>query len=757
MRNKFSKYICFILFFLSISSTSYAVKEAGEFRKKESKTPHANFFVTNDITNIKTPEDNPDNSVEEIVFSADEMTSDDKQGIVTAKGNVEIEYNNMRLKTDKLIYNQKSDIVTAVGNVKMHTSDGAIIYSDEVSLSDNMSVGEMHNIKMLMRDKSHVIAGTFRKKDNQTKVLTDATYTACDLCEGKLPLWEVSARKVQHDERTKNVNYNNAVLKFKGVPAFYTPFLTHPDPTVKRRSGLLPPTFGSSSYLGTLFQPRYFWAVNDQTNVIFSPIFSNKKDPVWGGAYKQYFYNSFIDISGSYLKDNEENRPTNRGNLFVKGVYDINDYWRMKYDWKYVSDYIYLKDLNLPYDSDAWLTSNIAFERFSGRDYTSVEAYYYKMLSYNLHQYNQQQFREINNHKPIVAPLIDAEFYSDPDSYGSYFKNEFNGASIYHRSGSQTQRLTSINSWELPLTSAFGEKYRFVASLKSDAYYVKKYDYLPNDRYTGTTTRFFPQAGVEWRLPFVRASEDSRQIIEPVIVAVLAPDGGNKINKIPNEDSEDVYFDDTNVLDLNRYAGYDRNDSGSRISYGLRWNSYGDIFGRTSAFVAQSLERNKDSSFIESLDNKDKKNLSDFVGRVNASPNKYLDLNYRFRLDNKTMKAKYNELNTSFGPSFLKANVSYIFLQGNTHYNNLYSERKELYTSLSSDISQYWSVSVYNLRDLTSNSRGNLEHGGTLSYNDECFGWNLVVRKYNSSNPNLENDYEFTMTFYLKTIGSFGS
>ena len=128
------------MFFLSISSTSYAVKEAGEFRKKESKTPHANFFVTNDITNIKTPEDNPDNSVEEIVFSADEMTSDDKQGIVTAKGNVEIEYNNMRLKTDKLIYNQKSDIVTAVGNVKMHTSDGAIIYSDEVSLSDNMSV-----------------------------------------------------------------------------------------------------------------------------------------------------------------------------------------------------------------------------------------------------------------------------------------------------------------------------------------------------------------------------------------------------------------------------------------------------------------------------------------------------------------------------------------------------------------------------------------------------------------------------------------
>ncbi|MEE6208006.1 MAG: hypothetical protein VZR95_08140, partial [Alphaproteobacteria bacterium] len=71
--------------------------------------------------------------------------------------------------------------------------------------------------------------------------------------------------------------------------------------------------------------------------------------------------------------------------------------------------------------------------------------------------------------------------------------------------------------------------------------------------------------------------------------------------------------------------------------------------------------------------------------------------------------------------------------------------------------SQNWSLSVYNLRDLTSKRHGNLEHGGNIIYDDECFSWVTTVRKYNSSNPNLENDYEFTTTFYLKTIGSFGS
>ena len=109
------------------------------------------------------------------------------------------------------------------------------------------------------------------------------------------------------------------------------------------------------------------------------------------------------------------------------------------------------------------------------------------------------------------------------------------------------------------------------------------------------------------------------------------------------------------------------------------------------------------------------------------------------------------------GPKFLRANVSYIFLQGNTYYNQLYSERKELYTSLSSDLSQFWSVSIYNLQDMTENSRGSLEHGGNVIYEDECLKWVTSVKKYNSSNPDLKNSYEFGTTFYLKTIGSFGS
>ena len=189
----------------------------------------------------------------------------------------------------------------------------------------------------------------------------------------------------------------------------------------------------------------------------------------------------------------------------------------------------------------------------------------------------------------------------------------------------------------------------------------------------------------------------------------------------------------------------------------MRWSSYGDIIGRTSAFIAQSYEQDKNNSFTKSLDDDYDSNFSDFVGRINAEPNEYLNLNYRFRLDKDSLDAKYSELGVGVGPAFLRAYASYIFLQGNTYYNQLYSERKELYTSISSELSQFWSVSIYNLQDMTEDSKGSLEHGGSVIYEDECLKWVTSVKKYNSSNPDLKNNYEFGTTFYLKTIGSFGS
>ncbi len=681
---------------------------------------------------------------QDIYFSANEMQNDQRLQTITAIGDVNIVRDNLTVKADKVIYNQKDDIVTAVGNVVLLNEDGTVVFSDYVVLSDKMQEGEMDNIKIIMKDKSQVAATKVTKFANDDKEMENAVYSPCDVCTGKDPLWQLKAKKIIHDAENKNVYYNHAFLEVKGLPVFYTPFLSHPDPSVKRRSGFLIPNIASSSYLGAAIQPKYFWSISDHEDLFLDPIFSTDKGVILSGKYNKYLYRGELSAEGSFMKDDDKDET--RGNIFAKGRYEVNDYWVADMDINYASDRTYLKDMSLDKQDDAWLTSSLKMQGFDNRNYASIESYYYQLLSYDMKEYDE----------PIVLPLMNYENISDVGPYGAYSKTNLNFASIYREEETNTQRFSMINSWVLPYTSPYGEKYRMMASVKSDLYYVDNYINPEGEEFTGGVARIFPQLGLEWKLPFIRATETSRQILEPTIVGVLAPNDSNKTNKIPNEDSQDFELDDSNVLDINRYAGYDRNDTGSRISYGINWNSYGDTFGRTNAFLAQSYYFDKHESInnTSSYDFSEKEDhLSDYVGRIYASPTDYFDLNYRFRVDKDDLELTYSELSTKIGPQILNAYISYIYLQDNKNSSLIEnSERKELYTALRSKLTKDWSISIFNRQDLTDNG-GSLEYGGDLIYEDECTALIFYMRRDNSSDPDYEGDFEFGVNFLLKTLG----
>lgn len=680
----------------------------------------------------------------EIYFSADELENNQEQNLITALGNVEIIRDNLTLKADKVIYNQKEDTVTAVGNVVLLEKNGSVVFADYSELNNHMSQGEMKNIKVIMADQTRMAAQSFERGANDKKVLRNAVYSPCDVCKDSDPLWQIKAKKVIHDIDNKNINYQNAVVEIKGTPVFYTPFLSHPDPTVKRRSGFLFPRISSNSYLGGAIQPQYFWSIDDHQDILFNPILSSDQGIVYGGAFNKYTYRGNMSVSGSFLKDQDTDE--NRGNIFGFGRYEINDFWVADTDINYASDNTYLKDLNLPKKDDTWLTSRARLQGFDNRNYATLESYYYKILSYDLRYAN----------RPMVMPFASYENISDPNRYGAYAKNTLSFASVTHEEDNSSQRATMINSWNLPYTSPYGEKYKMVASVKSDLYYVEDYVYENNDPYSGTEARVFPQVGLEWRLPFIRATEDSRHIVEPIVVAVAAPSQDNKPEYIPNEDSQDVELNDTNIFDLDRYSGYDRNDVGSRISYGLNWSAYGDFYGRSALLLAQSYEFNKEDSFTAAEGDTGK--FTDYVGRVYASPNEYFDMTYRFKLDKDSYDLTYSELASSMGPRILRLYLAYTFFQTNefSSIKDIDKERKELYTGIKSELTKNWSISLYNRQDLAPDG-GNLQSGAFLAYEDECTRLVFNMEKDNSNDPNYKGDFDFGVTFFLKTLGGTGT
>ena len=312
------------------------------------------------ITDVFTPKPPTDEDNPEIYFSADEVENNQELSLITATGHVEIIRDNYTVNADKIIYNQKDDTVTAVGNVVILEDSGNVVFSDYAELTDRMTKGEMKNIKMIMVDKTRIAASTFRRGDKDKKIMTNAVYSPCDSCRGENPLWQIKARKVEHNAETKDVNYQNATVEVKGVPVFYTPFLSHPDPTVKRRSGFLFPRIMSNQYLGAAIQGQYFWSINDQQDILFNPVISSDKGIVYSGAYNQYFTRGNVSATGSFLRDPDSKED--RGNVFAYGRYEINDYWVADTDINYASDNAYLKDLSLPKKDDTWLTSRLLLQ-----------------------------------------------------------------------------------------------------------------------------------------------------------------------------------------------------------------------------------------------------------------------------------------------------------------------------------------------------------------------------------------------------------
>ena len=698
------------------------------------------------ITNIlsKQPEQNDEEI--DIYFSADSLVNDSSTNTVTATGNVEIIRQDLTLKADKVTYDQKTDHIMASGNVILLEKNGNVVFADELNLEDKVKQADVNNIKVILLDKTRLAAKSFHKKDDDTKVLRKAVYTPCDNCQNRSPLWQMKAHKVIHDPVGQNIEYQNAFLEIKGIPVLYTPYFSHPDPSVKHRSGFLFPRLLSNGYLGASIQPQYFWDISEHENITFNPIISSDKGIIYSAIYNKYFYRGELNVSGSVMedKDNLYNEGT-RGNLFLQGRYELNNYWVADTDINYASDDSYLSNLDLPKKDDSWLTSRVRLQAFDNRNYAAIEGYYYDFLSYNLRDEN----------KPYVLPFISYENISSPNSFGGYIKTNLSAASVYHEEDDASHRLSLINSWNLPYNSPIGEKYNISASLKSDLYYISQYRFSNNQNYTGTTARVFPQLGLEWRFPFIKNTEQTSQILEPIIVAAIAPSDSNKEDKIPNEDSEYINVTDANIFDLDRYSGYDRNDTGSRISYGLNWSFYNKNWGRSAFLLAQTYEFDKKDNIFNQPG--EENNFSDYVGRIYARPNDNFSLNYRFRLDKDDYDINYSELSSTIGNDVLNLSTSYIFFP-ETDENALIDNyrRQEIYASINTKLTRNWSASVFARQDIE--NKEIISKGGSIMYEDECAKFTFSAEREYSDDPEEEdnNALEFYFTFFLKTLGGTG-
>jgi LPS-assembly protein len=104
-------------------------------------------------------------------------------------------------------------------------------------------------------------------------------------CAQPTPRWDLHAGTV-----VLNVDHyttlTNAILRVKGVPMFYTPYLYYPTKRGDRATGLLIPTYGASSLRGQSLHNAFFWAIDRSQDATFLYDYFSKTGQGFGSEYR---------------------------------------------------------------------------------------------------------------------------------------------------------------------------------------------------------------------------------------------------------------------------------------------------------------------------------------------------------------------------------------------------------------------------------------------------------------------------------------
>ncbi|MGH6776853.1 MAG: LPS-assembly protein LptD [Bradyrhizobium sp.] len=624
----------------------------------------------------------------QMLVQANEVDYDYNNMRVSAVGNVQLYYNGTTVEADKVIYDQKTKRLRAEGNIRMTDADGRITYANIMDLSDDYRDGFVDSLRVDTADATRMAATRAERSGGKYTVFQNGVYTACAPCKNdpkKPPLWQVKGERIIHDQTNKMLYFEAAQLEFFGVPIAYMPYFSTPDPTVKRKSGFLMPSFTEASTYGVGVEIPYYWAIAPDYDATFSPRITSSQGVLFQAEFRQRLLNGSYQIRGYGIDQlnpgafaGQPGDRRFRGGLATRGQFAINDKWVWGWDGTMLSDYTFMNDYRLAQFSDpfnAFLSlpteaiSQLYLTGVGNRSFFDARTLYYLSFSGN-----QQQV-------PVIYPVIDySNVFNHPIlggevSYKTNFVNmtrndavldpittlaNTNGlctsasADPMARLPSQCllrgmpgtyTRFSAQAQWRRSFTDPAGEIWTPFAILRADAINADISDQpgVSNFLPVGDTQamRAMPTVGLEYRYPFIDVQPWGSTTVEPIAQVIARPDE-SYAGQLPNEDSQSLVFDTSNLFSVDKFSGYDRVEGGGRANVGVvsttQFNQGGavkTVFGQSyqlfglNSFAVQDVTNTGVDSGLQNAQ-------SDYVGSVDYSPNRTYSFSVRSRFDHDT-------------------------------------------------------------------------------------------------------------------------
>ncbi|MFA5949644.1 MAG: LPS-assembly protein LptD [Hyphomicrobium sp.] len=710
-----------------------------------------------------------------LYLQGDELIYDTKGNRVIARGNVEIFYNKNVLTADEVIYDQSANTLTAVGNVELKDQNGNVIRAARYTLTDDFRDGFVQSLSVVARDDSRITAERGERREGNITEFTGATFTACKTVGNTPPLWCVGAKKIIHDQQAGTITYQDAEFKLYGITVAYVPYFESPDPSVKRKSGFLSPSYGSTEDLGFFFEVPYYFALSPNFDFTFHPRYMTEQGILWQGDWRhkvgngEYSINlAGIDQDSSNLAAGNDDLDGWRGSLETHGKFSLSSWW--SYGWNGVIESdetfrrFYKLDSVLLTDrvNDIWLAG------LSDRSFFGARLYHFGGLLVN----------DSDQSESIVHPIIDHNYVFDEPVLGGELTwrsnalsfSRTNVAAAQSQDQSVSRAITELK-WRRRLTDTIGITYTPFAELRGDIYQVENYAEQLGAATDDTFARGLATGGATIAYPWVANTGSSSHVIEP-IGQIVAHNSSVKQRGLPDEDAKSLIFDDTNLFETTKFSGYDRLETGVRANVGVQYTFQGPV-GHARVLAGQSYHiagtnayadpgqidvdgnpATNDSSYVFSPQSGLETARSDYILGVYLAPVDAFRIISQSRFDERDLSLRREDLAAQvvYGPAFAQASYSYT----------------AVIPELGIDVAQQDAVGTLGLRltdrwTVTGSLRYDIDLGETLtdsvqlSYLDECFMLSATYAETNivDVTRDIEPDRSIMFRFEMKHLGGF--
>ena len=696
-------------------------------------------------------------------LEANELVDDETTQVISAHGQVEARYQGRVVRADEVTYDPKTGIVTAKGDVAIVNTDGTTQFSQSAVLDRQLSVGVAMAFSSRLKDNISIAATSVARKSADIQELNQAIFTPCPVCaKNPHPTWSIHASKVVQDKKRQIIYFRDAVIEIHGIPVVYLPAMSVPDPDVKRKSGLLVPQINVSSLRGLSYEQPYLQVISPSEDLVISPQFNTKVDPFLNVDWRKRFYNGAIDVRAGYTyeQDFDQNgnrlgNDTSRSYILAKGLFAIDDNWDWGFTAEHASDPLIFDrysvadpfiERGLYAADDRRLISQLFSVRQDSNSYISVAAIDVQGL----------RSTDISSTFPVVAPLIEARWEPDEAILGGRLRIDGSGVVLTRDSsptdptqpGIDSRRGTVEADWQRTFILSNGIRIDPFLDARADAYSLGDLPQVnpmtPNPK-NATIARSVETAGATVSWPFVKRQGNLTIVLEPIAQIALSP-VVKQDPRIPDEDSIDFEFDQTNLFQIDKSPGFDILDSGQRLNVGARATVMSDDGLSGSILVGREFRAQPDPDIPASSGLAG--TTSDLIVAANATPIKGVNVFADWRLDSKTYGINRLEAGADFTTSRFDGQIRYL----QEAQDPTGQKVQDLDFHGEFFVLKNWGVTAYGAREFTTGVWREQDFG--IVYKDQCIRVEIVYRRDNTFNGVLGPSQGIGFRLSLATLSN---